>query len=114
MDNKLNNQNKHDSSPSKGTHKSIFIGMEKVSPKSRCLSVEDTKEDISKNLVLPLVNYEWIDVAPSKPPLYVKHLKRFIKFLRKPISMLPSLFLQIHQFLQLEDREAEAKYSFCR
>jgi len=55
VDNKPNNQNKHDSSPSK----------------------EDTKEDISKNLVLPLVNYEWIDVAPSKPPLYVKHLKRF-------------------------------------
>lgn len=58
QENKLNNQNKHDSSPSKDL-------------------VEDTKDDINQNLVLPMVNYEWIDVAPSKPPLYVKHLKRF-------------------------------------
>ena len=60
---------------------SIFIGGKSVkyqSPKSLFISEEDTKEDISKNLVLPLVNYEWIDVAPSKPPLYVKHLKRLI------------------------------------
>ena len=41
--------------------------------------MEDTKDDINPNLVLPMVNYEWIDVAPSKPPLYVKHLKRFVK-----------------------------------
>ena len=45
--------------------------------------MEDTKDDINQNLVLPMVNYEWIDVAPSKPPLYVKHLKRFVKFKSK-------------------------------
>ena len=39
--------------------------------------MEDTEDEINKNLILPMVNYEWIDVAPPKPPLYVKHLKRY-------------------------------------
>ena len=40
--------------------------------------MEDTQDDINKNLILPMVTYEWIDVAPPKPPLYVKHLKRYV------------------------------------
>jgi len=38
---------------------------------------EFSEYSANKCPVLPTVNYEWVDIAPSKPPLYVKHLKRF-------------------------------------
>jgi len=48
---------------------------QEVQEESCLQEIEDKK--ISGRTLLPRVDYEWIEVAQSKPPLYVKHLKRF-------------------------------------
>ena len=49
-----------------------------VIPTSHLAISDEEFNEYSSNKcpVLPTVNYEWVDIAPSKPPLYVKHLKR--------------------------------------
>ena len=40
-------------------------------------NLETDAKKISGSPLLPKVDYEWVEVAQPKPPMYVKHLKRF-------------------------------------